>query len=463
MFLRRKRRPEEDDSLVPHGLIWHATSENSAQEQTPDRAEEKTAKIIAMPSAPAPKTPAAGDVAEKKPARGVTPFWRSLPAAQRSAVEPVAHREAPPAPVPIRSESVPVRSESVAVRKEAAPLRAQSVPVQVQSAGARDESAPARIERVPISEKIATPRSVPIARKAREVLAAALVSTRSHLGQQLRHGKESAKRAEVLVISSFGRIRERSRRSASSFKTGLSRLHPMGALTQFARQQATGMREGSRRRIEAIHRNESAKRAAVLVISSLERVRERSRRLMEAMHRPVNVNLRVRISPVMRRVRAFSWHPPTTRLRTLFRSLANEIEVVAAREIARAKLRWPELAHGREFVRRALPLTLPALLMFTLFFIVRHYATQALPSHWQRATPAEYRPAEAPPAPPVRPRRQQAKAPQPAKGAPASATKRHETPAVTRNTRPQAAAQAEEDYVAPDTYVYYGPSGKASR
>src|SRR5947209_3544151 len=78
MFGKRKRKEEEDEPLVPHGLIWHATSEPEAPQNpgpTLQKAEpprqpvaELTPALTADPIASPPRPPAVSIKAQPLPA-----------------------------------------------------------------------------------------------------------------------------------------------------------------------------------------------------------------------------------------------------------------------------------------------------------------------------------------------------------------------------------------------------------
>jgi hypothetical protein len=272
---------------------------------------------------------------------------------------------------------------------------------------------------------------------------------RLQIFERLRQAKDHAKQAEVLVISALGRVQELFRGAGRSLKTGFSRLDPLGALKDLG--HALNDLGHVLKDLGHALKDFGQKPATA--------IRDQSRRLVAAIHIPQkptwNFQIGAIFSPVVRRVRAFSWRPPIISVK----AFATELEILSTREIAKWKLRRPDLTLSRNLVSRVLPLTWPALLIVGLIFSVRHYATQALPSHMRPTTPAEYGPAQVS----ARPRRYQAKAPQPVKGKVASSGKRQPSSEAGRNRRGQPRDEVEGTYVAPDTYVYYGQKGKNAR
>jgi hypothetical protein len=104
-MLAKRRRRQEEESLVPHGLIWQATAEDTAPEKsTPSGALPKTrvTEIGKLP-APAPIDSVHTSETPKKPAaNSPPPFWRSqrgLEVVKSKAASPVSDINPDSAPV----------------------------------------------------------------------------------------------------------------------------------------------------------------------------------------------------------------------------------------------------------------------------------------------------------------------------------------------------------------------------
>ena len=127
-------------------------------------------------------------------------------------------------------------------------------------------------------------------------------------------------------------------------------------------------------------------------------------------------------------------------------------------------VKWRVRRSGFDFSRlaqRAVPLTLPTVVILGVALAVRHYATQALPSHRRPVTPAEQM--QAPPAAAVRQQRHELRPRRPLPGKQAPGAKRPLPATAAKTAGGQRSNQGDDDYVAPDTYVYYGQKGKATR
>jgi hypothetical protein len=160
-------------------------------------------------------------------------------------------------------------------------------------------------------------------------------------------------------------------------------------------------------------------------------------------------------SALARQVRALPWRPFGTALK----GSAVQMEILTAREAARWRLHRPRL-NFRNVASRAMPLTLPTLAMLAVLFAVRHYATKALPSHRRAVTPAEK---IQPPAPvQATPARHELRARPRLESKQTAGAKRSAAAATDRRAAGPRGKQGrgDEDYVAPDSYVYYGQKGK---
>lgn len=104
MFGNRKRKPDEDESLVPHGLIWYATPEAPAEENEESldttvhyaQAIEMMRRPRAEQDTPEPAAPSTDDTKEQAPE---TPWWR-VPSPQEDPAAIVNVRPTLAEPVP---------------------------------------------------------------------------------------------------------------------------------------------------------------------------------------------------------------------------------------------------------------------------------------------------------------------------------------------------------------------------
>jgi hypothetical protein len=93
MFAKRHRRPQEEQPLVPHGLVWQAMQETASTEKEKSEVEQASSPAkplqIVPPPVPVSRASAASTPASCEPAsRGLPLFWRKL--AKLEIVKPVS-------------------------------------------------------------------------------------------------------------------------------------------------------------------------------------------------------------------------------------------------------------------------------------------------------------------------------------------------------------------------------------
>src|SRR2546425_1787018 len=137
MFAKRRSRPQENESLVPHGLVWQAMAEPSAAEKANNDAPQtaKEAKLTEIPPEQDDVTARAptGGLVPKKPAASSPPlFWRSQKIARPEIVKPTA-----PAASSASPPTEPVFIQPAASKADAQVLRTAKLPTDHEPALAR--------------------------------------------------------------------------------------------------------------------------------------------------------------------------------------------------------------------------------------------------------------------------------------------------------------------------------------
>jgi len=399
MFARRKRK-EEEEPLVPHGLVWQATEEAISGEK-------KSSGAAKIPeTAPVPNEPAAPSAMAypvKKPvASSPSQFWRS-----QKKPELVYPAKALPAAVPVPAPKI----ESLEHSDAGSSLVPESSIRRPAFASVRERIADV-LERVSAKRTVFAGLSVGLTRQIK------LFSGRC---------------IEVLKL-----LRNESREDYRlgtkwSAQTLDFAMRAYSNLKLQARQQISGMVSRSKRRAAATL---TGRPLASLSGADLPQIR--------IARIPRLPNIRIRLSGLPLRSRIF------------FARLASE---------------WKLQKHAVLSVRRlgtlSLLAVLSAMIVLALVSVARNYGTASLPSHRLRS--------EMPSAVSVLPVASEIPLKPPAIHAdvPTKLEKRRTPPLKHKRARlPVLAAterrqkpryNEEEDYVARDTYVYYGNKRAGSR
>jgi len=448
MFARHKRRPqEEDEPLVPHGLIWQATDdEPSGSAEAPLAPDAVPTPPIQMPlrtdnrelDEAVPPTPVS-HVSERiaKPVDSnpgklgnISPpiRWPSLKTAS-------VIRRAEPAPLqPIATDSRPAR-EVTPPQKQAPIARVQPKlePQQRLERSALKHSAASNIRQVEVIEL--ETKDGPPAEKSqrREAFVRMVGSLRQRAGSVYRVTAKSAGYAGRKLQIAYAAINLRER---------LERVKPV------AQSRLRGLVAGSVSAQQALKLIWSANAPRVARVKSLlatfssDAMKSSVRRSADFAQRVRNHRVRIRI---VRSARAQALIQPS------------KLAWVARRQAVRRDPRlWASLAMG----------ALSALLTLGLISAVRPYSPGLNSSN--RTSHAEQSPMQ--PASLIAPQTALASTRQTAKPSRNNADVQKPTPAkpspVATTSKPKpvtrhASHNDDEDYVAPNSYHYYGSSGKS--
>ncbi len=410
MFSKRKPKHEEDEPLVPHGLVWQATEEpaESSGPETPQKPSPPAAPIEINP-----KSELSGDTS-----------------IVRIAKKPRANAE----PVP------PIAWPSQEQLK-------RDISGSIQSGNVPSHKGPRLIH----SANIDRPSSVD--KREKELLA-----TFGNLLRAISKGLSSQRQAmsrfiaEMLRESSLIFSRKyvalkrhqrilRERNESDEFKRTLAGIAHVG----IQRVRATC----SRARLDGAN---FKLHAANLLESPLAYIRRKARRILAA-------QVRVRLK---RDAISSSWGDAD--LRTKLAQLQPHARILLARLKAEWTLKQRGLGRDSRLWTSAGMAALSALLGLAFISVVRHYATESLPS---RHMSHEIVPVTLSTAKPPRAEPQKPVSAEPPKHVAAAPTLRELKPKSAQPTRPHAAPirptshpkprrTEDDDYVARDTYVYYG-------
>jgi hypothetical protein len=408
MFSRRKPKHEEDEPLVPHGLVWQATEEpaESPSPETPQK-----------PNPPAPPV-------EINPKSDLSSHTSIVTTARK----PVASPEPFP-PVPWRSQDQLKREIS------ASSIRSGNVPCLK---GPRLIHS-ANIDRPSTDDKRGKELLANFRNQLRAV-AKGVSSQRQDMSRfmagMLRESSSVFSRKYVILKGHQRILRERyefaefQRTVADATHVGLQRVR---AACSRARPYCANFKL----------------RAAGVLGSASAYIRREARRIRTA-------HVRVRLK---RNAISSAWKDAG--MRTKLEEWQPQARILLARVKAEWTLKRRGLAHDSRLWTSLGMGALCALLALAFISVVRHYATESLPSrHMSReivpVTSSVVKPVSAespkhivPPALQVR----KPKAVQP--------TRPHTAP-IRPTSHPKPRRAEDDDYVARDTYVYYGDSATRS-
>ena len=415
MLAKRKSRRQEDEPLVPHGLVWQATAETEADREGTASLAQQTAEeaklIVISPRqnedvAISPTGDASLPVppVSKKPAASSPPlFWRSL---KKPELVKTATLEAEPASAPAVQQSA-----NCAKREDL------------------QGPAPQR------------PRLGP----ALAVIRARMVGASVQFAEKRRSAKRTSTRIWQAIQSS-------ARGSRETFKLACRKVGDRCRSLEFqtwiepARLWILAQSRSAVERTRA-HRERLRRGAASLLSSSLVHAKRQADRIhalsydrnaSPGPHNSIHSAVRIRLTGLPRQAR------------TLF-ARANSEWRLKGRGLHGDSRLWTSMAMA----------ALSALLALALVTTVRHYGTAALPSHLSNSNPTlRLNNPAASSAVPIKPPAIHADAPARSPDKRAIHTKRvRPAPPV----RPRHRRSEDDDYVARDTYVYYGNKSSGSR
>ncbi len=485
MFGNRKGKLQEDEeSLVPHGLIWHATSEptpeevakneealgytvNYAQESERVRREQaaqptEQAPVVASQPPPAtpsvipwwrveqPEPPATRPVSKLTPlplsAYVPTPIEPAVEPPRPSRIEPLQIRPTPVQPVDVQRIAIPPAAvQPVQAISASAPVQTPaqiSQPSTPRVHGSMAISAQVDLPATPQPAVFKSPapkpqieeRLVPMPSEITEALALAFSRLRS-----------TGKTAWLSLGAVCGKVLERGRQTIRSLELG-DGLARAGKGSQNLIQ--SGMARTSRyARTMGSALGTLSDAGVSLGQHLLTRVRKASASGTGDVVRPANPG------------------PSTpSRIRVLLAAAALQSRIIAAQQLSAWRMRRERAAIDSRFWASMTMSAIAAIIALVIVSVVPHYAAKSLPSRLLNTNPS----VDANVAAPV------AAAPASKTIAPirktATATGAQTTPSKANTAKADSAKSAakpkhvvHDDYVAPNTYKYYGTGSKSSR
>ena len=490
MFGNRKRKPEnQEESIVPHGLVWHATAEptpeeiatkseealgytlNYAQEIERVRRQQSTQPIEqapdvasqASPAKPAiipwwrverPEAPVERPISKLAPmplsAYIPTPIEPNLEPARPSRIQPMQIRPAAVEPLEIQSSIVqPPDVQPIQVL----PTRASETPTAqiLQASAPQVEGSLAKSVRIQAS-RVAEPvlynppvpnpetgdRLVPKSSEITEALVLALSRLRL-----------AGKTAWLRLGSVSGKALERGRQTVRSleFGEGLAR----------AGKHSQNVIQG---RVARTSRYARTTGSALIAFSraGASRAQQMSARVRKAS-----------VSATADVVRPANTRPSTpSRIRMLLAASALQAKNITAQQLSAWRIRRERAAIDSRFWASMTLSAIAAVIALVIVSAVPHYAAKSLPSRILNTNPSVDANVSAPVA--AAPTQVQ-KTVVPVRKT-ATATSTQTTAAKTRSAKADSAKAAtnprpkhvvQDDYVAPNTYKYYGTGSKPSR
>jgi len=479
MFGNRKRKlAQDEESLVPHGLIWHATEEPPTPEEvaknevalgyTVDYAQEIERARREQSRQSPEKVPSASQ-APAKPE--VIPWWRvesPEPPVERpiSKLAPMPLSAYIPTPIePDIDPARPPRIQPMQIRPTQAqpravpPIQAISTPVpqptkeQVfQTAAPRVEGMLAKSVQVyssAISEPVLRNRPEAKAKIAERLLPKVSDITDS-IALAFSRLRLAGKTAWLTVGSISGKAVERGRQTVQS-------LELSGGLARVGKQGQTLVRGGMAKTRHYSRTMGSA--LGTFSSTGVSRARQLSARVFTA---PAST------APFGGTVRPENTRASTpSRVRVLLAASALRARVITAQQLSAMRMRRERIAIDSHFWASMTLSAIAAILALVIVSVVPHYAAKSLPSRLMNTNPSVdanvATPAAAAPAPvqktaaPVRKATIASRQTVAAKSPSGSAN----SPKTATNPKPKHLVQ--DDYVAPNTYKYYGTESKSSR
>jgi hypothetical protein len=488
MFGNRKRKlQEEDESLVPHGLIWHATAEPTPEEvakskealsYTVNYAQEIERVRRQQSAQPAEQAP---DVVSPAPSAkpAVIPWWRvqqpeaegerpvsKLAPMPLSAYVPMPIEPDVEPPPPSRIQPMQIRPTPVQpVEIQRVPVASVPVqPIQAISTAAREApmaqilqaSAPrvegslaksVQVQASPISEPVLFHPPAP-----KTQIRERLVPKSSEIADALRlvvsQLQSGSKAAWLSLLSVSGKALERGRRSVRSLELG-------DGLARAAKHSQNLMQAG-------VARTSRYSRSTGSSLSALSRAGVLRLGEMSAKLRKISTAATTDI------VRRANTRPSTpSRIRVLLGASALQAKIMTARQLSAWRIRRERAAIDSRFWTSMTLSAIAAVIALVIVSVVPHYAARSLPSRILNTNPSVDANVSAPVATPpsvqkpVAPVRRSATATSTQNTAAKTHAVKDDSTKSAMNPKPKHVAQ--DDYVAPNTYKYYGTGSKASR
>jgi hypothetical protein len=423
MFWRRKKLPEDEEPLVPHGLIWQATEAQASTELPPDMWDNFPKEVRRSPAEPVEMPVRLSTAAE--------PYSQQKQAAQDpgDVSVPMTWSRVDDTELARRARLVDT-AVSFPYRK---PVVGAAVPKPVEHESQKDGKEPAKLELVYVSPL--TPLRAARSKQFKNLVARF---------RSLKLPKISSISQRVRGVKVFARIKDSARNGVQTSTQGLNviRQRSGSALGAAKLRWAAGVKD-----VFSHSR------------SGIQRVGDNVRGI--DMGGPARIFHRARTLRVRIRISGSTWRS--------INSLAGKAKA-ARRSVRHALPRdsrlWASVAMGG----------LSALLALGVISALRHYGPGKgfLKPATETVDAAAPSPTTQPPSRPV-PREAITEKPSPLAGgsrkdnlvatkpvAPETQLKENASPSHARKPRVRRNTD-EDDYVAADTYVYYGLAGKPKR
>lgn len=489
MFGNRKRKlQDQDESLVPHGLIWHATAEPTPEEvakseealgYTVNYAQEIERVRREQSAQPIEQAP---DMASQAPSAKpeVIPWWRveqrEVPAERPiSKLAPMPLSAYVPAPIePAVEPPRPSRIQPMQIRPTPVqPLEVQRVPVAsvpVQPIQAISTVAPES----PMAQilQISAPQVEGSLAKSVQVQASPISEPalyhppdpKTQIRERLV--PKSSEITEALVLA-FSRLRSAGRTARLGLGSISSKAFARGRQTvrslELGERLARAAKHSQNLTQTGIARTSRYARSTGSGLIALSRAGLLRLEKMSAKLRKISTTATTDV------VRRANTRPSTpSRIRVLLETSALQAKIITARQLSAWRIRRERAAIDSRFWASMTMSAIAAVIALVIVSVVPHYAAKSLPSRILNTNPSVDANVSAPVATapasvqkPVTPVRRSATATRTqTTAAKADAVKNDSMKAAT-NPKPKNAVH--DDYVAPNTYKYYGTGSKASR
>jgi len=478
MFGNHKRKLQDDEeSLVPHGLVWHATAEptpeevakseealgytvNYAQEierarreQTKDSSEQGPAAVSQVPPAgpavipwwrmeqpePAVKRPPSKPAPMPLSAYIPTPIEPTIESRRASRIESTQVRPTPAQPVEVQSISAaPFTVQPFQTLPTAAPNESPSQTFQPSTARVKGSMAlAAQVNTLPTTPKPQVEdRLIPRSSEITDALALAFSRIRA-----------AGKAAWLSVASLSSKAAQRGQQTLQSFE-----LHE--ALNRAGHQGQNLMRGG-------IAKSSQYARTTGSAVGAFSRA---------GISRVQQISARVRTASATSSgdvVRPANSQPSTpSRVRLALTASALQARIIAARQLSSWRLRRERMAIDSRFWASMTMAAIAAIIALVIVSVVPHYAAKSLPSRMLNTNPSVNANVVAPiAAAPAQKSVAPIRKTTTANGTQASPAKTNLAKAnsAKASASPKPKHVVQDDYVAPNTYKYYGTGSKASR
>jgi hypothetical protein len=489
MFGNRKRKPQdEEESLVPHGLVWHATAEPTPEEvakseealgYTVNYAQEIERARRNQPAQPMERAPEMDSQAvPTKPT--VVPWWRMEQ--PESAAEPPVSKLTPMplsayVPTPIEPTVDPVRPSRIQPMQirpiVANPVEAQPVaitPVSVQP-----------VQEISIATPIAPP--APILQASATQVAGSMA--RSPKVDSAPTREPIAYNPPALKAQTEERLVPKSSEITEALALAFSRLSAAGK-TAWGSLGSVGSKavQRGRQTIQSLELGEGLSRAGKYSQNLIQGGISRTGRYARTTSGALGAFSRAGVSRARQmaaRVRTGSKAPhgdvvrpvntqPSAPLRVsaILAASALRVRIIAAQQLSAWRLRRARMAVDSRFWTSMTLSAIAAIIALVIVSVVPHYAARSLPSRILNTNPSVNANVAAPlaaapatvhkTAAPIRKTETVSRTQTPI--AKTDSVKADSAKAAT-NPKPKHVVQ--DDYVAPNTYKYYGTGSKASR